>query len=606
MLLGLSLISASPQSGHLVAQALTVPAIELQDGGRTSAAASSLGYAQVNPMAARYAAKGDGTSDDTNALQAAIDEAGTEGTLVFPPRAVFRVSGLKLKEYTKIIAWGAKLVPAGPAQTVLTIPSGATLQTNGKALIEGLEIDGKGQPETTGLRIENHAQIELIAPFIHDCGAVGLFLHGTQFADIYAPRLLKNYVGVKIYSEEMSGGGNSNNFFGGQIVGNIIGVLQFSPKFLQTSNYFYNTSMLANSEAAVAVIGSNAGSTLYLIGGAPEGNAPASAPSFMIVDGHKISRAALYVANFSTVYVDEVFIADALAAPWSIVENHSKIAFHNAQGYGIPTESLVVADGTSSVLFTGDFSAVGHVSNIGAWPSSVSTQSGLWAGFGQPLYASTDVSNWFRGDAATPLLTGKEIRATRFDIDPVFGQVNNAEFDAKPGNSEINRVTFGGLIRSSSETSDVLVSLLMKPIANCALTCGFQVGLYPGGNAYGISVNLVEGRWTRVVVFIPSWPGGKDVGMVAYPTDSSGATIDFARVQISYGAHGSEQTLQDFSQVVGTGAVGGVSGNPSRARSGSVTGSILLCTSAGKLPVGTLTTDASACGASADTGLTIP
>ena len=563
-------------------------------------------HLQVNVMDARYAARGDGINDDTIALQAAIDDAGRDGTVVFPSRTVFRVSGLKMKEYSKIVAWGAKLVPLGPGQTVLTIPSGPTLQTNGKVLIEGLEIDGKGQPRTTGLKIENHAQVELIAPFIHDCSDTGLLLDGTQFADLYAPRIYKNYVGIKIYSKEGAGGGNSNNFFGGQIVGNTIGVLQSTPKLVQTSNYFYNTAMLSNTEAAVAVFGSLAGSTLYLIGGAPEGNAPPTAPVSVTVDGHQIPRATLYASDFSTIYVEDLFIADASAAPWSIVRNHSKIAFHNTEGYGKPSASLVVADATSSVLFSGNSSTVGHVNNIAVWPSSITTQAGLWAGSGQPLFVPAGVSNLFGNEARTPNLSGEGIIKSRSVDDSIFGQVNSAKFDSKPGTSENNRVIFGGLSHIPRESSDVLVSFLMKPVENCNAGCDFQVGLYPGGDAYGTSVNLTSGHWTRVVVLYPSWPGGKDVKIVVYPKGSSGAAVEFAGVQASLGAHGSIQTLQDFSQVIGTGAVGQIPRDTKKSQPDTGRAKVFRCELTGKLPAGSLTTDASACGASEDTGLRIP
>ena len=55
------------------------------------------GEAQSTVSVLGYGAKGDGNTDDTKAIQAAIDDANKTGAVVFFPAAVYRVSQLLLR-----------------------------------------------------------------------------------------------------------------------------------------------------------------------------------------------------------------------------------------------------------------------------------------------------------------------------------------------------------------------------------------------------------------------------------------------------------------------------------------------------------------------------
>jgi len=506
---------------------------------------------QINPLAAPYNAFCDGTHNDTTAIAQAVTDAGSLGIVVIPQGSVCKVSGLTLNTYTKIQAWGAKLIPSAANQTVLTIGGGATLQTNGKMVIEGLEIDGSSQTGTTGLTVGNHAQVELIAPNIHDCGTAGLVFNATQFADIVSPRLYNNYVGAKLYSDATAGGANSINFMGGQIVGNTVGVIQYTPNLFQGSNYFYNTAFLTNSVAAVAVIGSSNSSKLYMVGGAPESNASGAAS--VTIDGNTITRATVFANNYATVYVDHVFIGDAQANPWAIATNHSSIEFADVAGYGQTFGNLATGDSTSNIGFSGSDSAIGIAGPVRSWPESLKTVA-QFSLFGAPIYTAGGVINEFSGNASAPALTPAGGSSSGTTTDALWGPINTITHAASAGSAGSNRWTVNNIVTSPPASAfDVLCSFMIKS----SVDTNYFVGFF--GTTSNATISLKAGKWTRVVMYKSNQTASTNFTLVAYPNDSAGATISVANVQVMTGLTGTAATEAAFSQVLSTGAVGGSS-----------------------------------------------
>ncbi len=529
---------------------------------------------QFNVMAPPYNAKGDGVADDTAAINSAISAAGAAGVVVLPPGYAFKVSALTLQNYTKISASGAKLIPSIANQTLLTIPAGPSLQTNGKLIISGLEIDGSSQSGTTGIAAGNNAQVILDKVNIHDC-AVGAALTATQFADFYSLRLYNNGVGMKVYSDPSAGGGNSINLFGGQIVGNTVGVIFATSNMGQGSNYFYNTSFLSNQVAAVAAFGVSAmAEQVYFYGATPEDNAVSTAPASTTVDGHVIQRAAFF-GSAAMFNFESTFVADALANPWMILTNGSIASLYDLSGYGQPYGVLVQADATSSVKFNGYDGAIGIVDNIAKWPPSLILSTG-WQGYGAALYEPSAIQNNLNGTPSSPYLFTTGVASTGTDNDPVYGVVNNVTFAASAGTSETNRAILPAFSSVPTVASDVAVSILAKSNINCSV----RYGNYPT-NPYGVTVPLAAGIWTRMVFTIADLAANTNVDPMLYAADASGCTVDLARMQITSGPTGMPATQSAIAQMIAIGAVGGV-GLSLTGTTGSIGGSALAagaCTS---------------------------
>ena len=483
----------------------------------------------------QFGAKGDGVSDDSVALAAAI--AGGS-TINLSTGHTYRVSGVVLRAFQTISGNGARLIPSSGG-TVLTIAGGPQLQSNGKTKIMDLEVDGGGVRDAIGLVVGNTAQLILDGVNIHDC-AVGLVFNSTQFADLYSLRLYHNRIGMKVYSDPDAGGGNSLNFFGGQVVGNVVGIIFASPRYPQGANYFFNTSFLANSVAVAAFGTSDEVVTFY--GGAPEANAPPNAPLSIVVDGHKIQRAAFF-ANHATFVFDNTAVADAQANPWAILANHSKARAHNLSGYGQPNGVLFEADDTSEVLFSGINSVIGTSQNVGEWPHLQLGSS--WTGYGAPVAMPSGVPNLFAGNSASPGIQARAPATGGTIVDPQFGRLNTAQFAPSVGTTESNRVVLAGLAAPVSVPTDLVVSVLVKSDQDCMI----RFGNYPD-QTVGATAHLIGGNWTRLVFAVPSLGAGQNLAPMFYAQDAKGCAIAFAQMHIGGGPSGTNGTRQTIRQVI--------------------------------------------------------
>ena len=494
----------------------------------------SIGHAQSVEVS-QFGAKGDGVSDDSAALTAAI----AAGRIInLSAGHTYKVSGVTLKAFHIIIGNGARLIPSSGG-TVLTIASGPQLQTNGKTKIVDLEIDGRGVRDAIGMVAGNTAQLILEGVNIYVC-AVGLVFNSTQFADLYSLRLYHNQVGMKVYSDLDAGGGNSLNFFGGQVVGNGVGVIFASPRYPQGANYFFNTSFLANSVAIAAFGTSDEVVTFY--GGAPEANAAPTAPLSIVVDGHTIRRSAFF-ANHAKFVFDNVVVADAQASPWAILSNHSTAQAHNLSGYGQPNGVLFQADDTSDVLFSGINSIIGTSQNVGEWP--VLQLGSAWTGYGAPVAMPSEIPNLFAGNSASPGIQPRAPATGGTIVDPQFGRLSTARFGPSVGTTEMNRVVLAGLAAPVSAPTDLVVSVLVKSDKNCMI----RFGSYPD-QTVGATAHLIGGNWTRLVFAVPSLGTGQNIAPMVYAQDANGCAVAFAQMQISGGPSGTTATRQTIARVI--------------------------------------------------------
>ena len=109
-----------------------------------------------------YGATGNGTTDDTAAIQAAATACPTAGcTLLFPPGYTFGVTGTTyLKSNTHVMGYGATIVALGPINPTpdssffQNIDYTATVLTDHDITIEGITIDSATSTRNVGHAIE--------------------------------------------------------------------------------------------------------------------------------------------------------------------------------------------------------------------------------------------------------------------------------------------------------------------------------------------------------------------------------------------------------------------------------------------------------------------
>jgi hypothetical protein len=215
-------ISQLPAATNPVSVGAVVPIV---DGGVTKKAT----IAQLGEMVSvkAYGATGDGTTNDTAAIQAAIDYVyGAGGGTVYFPPGTYRVTSI-VRNWTNPITVNIK--GSGKRSTVLRkFGSDATpvLDFSGIASmlepyseISDLEIDGNSVGNVNGLRATNYGRWVLRNVFIENCN-YGLYCRGGLVFDVYDCTFQANLFGY--YCEKSADNVYSNlvTFYGGQFSGN--------------------------------------------------------------------------------------------------------------------------------------------------------------------------------------------------------------------------------------------------------------------------------------------------------------------------------------------------------------------------------------------------
>jgi parallel beta-helix repeat protein len=145
------------------------------NNGGGNADFTDLGYYLVTD----YGATGDGTTDDTEAIQAAIDAADVAGggTVYFPPGATYLTDQLTVNANTRLLGYGAALKSVAGTTGPTSVITVAVTETDVE--ICGLEIDGNA---ATQADTNDHHGIEIGGTrlTVRDC-----HIHDTEGSGIY-------------------------------------------------------------------------------------------------------------------------------------------------------------------------------------------------------------------------------------------------------------------------------------------------------------------------------------------------------------------------------------------------------------------------------------
>jgi hypothetical protein len=483
--------------------------------------------------------------------------------LVFTGSGIFTSCIINAGTYSHIDLGAATLKLSGSSCIGVNQTNTPTLQVDYKFIVRGGTIDCNGQTGATGIYVGNHAQTQIDWPIIVNCTdptststtpTGGLVFNGTQFAEVTHLREYNDYVGAKIYSVSMQGGGNQNNFYGAEINTCKVCVLQQALGTLpQGGNHWYDSTIQTATISEMAVLSNSAfASTVQLDGGTFE--VTSSGTGTVVIDGATIDQYSLYVNGpGAQVTVENVQNAEASIFQSIGVLNHGNVTIRNPYGFGSSLGFFAQTDTTGTVALSGYANFLGLIEGVTTYPDTIlpplANQDTKF--FGTPLETQvTTVPNVFTANPLAPSFAdciGSTSCGTA--ADPTYGSVGQVVHASSAGNENSNRFRIGNY-GTSSATSDWLTSFNIMSNQ----TCAYQISDYAISNSQ-TNIILQAGVWYRVVLVEGSITSGTSPDIVGFPQCTTGPTVSVQGVEIAFETTGSIQAQGILGTILHNGAV---------------------------------------------------
>lgn len=512
-------------------------------------------------------------------------------TIQTPGSGNFTACVINLGLYSKWRNLGDALLTWSGSNCGMYGPSSQVpLQSNDSLIIDHARINCNGQTGANGIKIINGtAKWKLDTPDITGCTSptsAALYLSGAQFGEILNPSLYNNYVGVKIYSIA-GGGGNSNTFVNPKIVFSTVGVLISDAvgNLGQNANVFINPSILSSCAASFAIFGNSFQDSAMWVKGSPElngntGNGPACSTPLTIDSNVIQTQTSIYESN-AKVVLESVDIEDT-NTPWSSLNNGSILSAYNVQGYGGTGGQFSVTDATSSVRLDGGFDSTGIAQGMSTYPASI-TPGLVVKLIGAALYSPNPfVPNNYINNPSNIALTDCLGGTQSTVVDAIYGPVVTCAQAASSGTQDTNRWRIAAPFGAPSGSQDYLISFLIK----CSTGASYEIGWYGDNNTQSQTMTCPT-KWQRFVMLVGNKSSSyANTGLVGFPKDSSGPTIELTALEaVAYPA-GTLQSSEYFGTILQSGAVN-PNGIPSlkgitsqKSETGTADASVLVATPA--------------------------
>jgi hypothetical protein len=436
-----------------------------------------------------FGAVGNGSTNDTAAIQAAIDYANTNNKTVVFPTATYAVTSLTTYSFTKIDGQNSTLVQLSGTNPLINHTSTIyLLQTCERCVISDLLLF-RNTLTTSTVGFYSTSPTLVLSNVRVEGFDVGFKLETSQFGTFYSVKTYRCNVGLYLISTAIGdpvgqGGGNSYSFYDYQASQSKVGILLSNEgAFPHHSIYFRNPSVLGCSVCGVATFGT---SNVVFDGGAGETNGDVT--STYTFDGLTIKSASYYFKS-SLVSLINTYIAEATVSPAIICETSTVLTLSEVYGYGVVFSSgCIFCDSTSYVVNAGSTSLQ---SSVGASVSGTimgNTPPASTLQLGPPIvYETTNLPNTCTFPAGGDLADANGTTSSGYGQDSTYGLFTTATF----GTSGAGRMRFTIPVAADNDLS--IVSFSVRAGGNTILNCRFS-----GGQTGSTSTSLFAGRWYRV------------------------------------------------------------------------------------------------------------
>ena len=436
-----------------------------------------------------FGAVGDGVTDDTAAIQAAINAAYTVNAVVqFSGASSYAVTSLTLSSYSKLNGSNCRLIQlSGTTPLINYGGSNAPLQTTNRCIVENFVLFRSSIVSNT-VGLYSTSPTLVLSNVRFEGFETGLKLRTAQFGTFYSVKAYNCTVGLYLESTSADGGGNSNSFYDFQAVGCQVGiVVNKAGSFPQHSIYFRNPSLLSNSLCAAACFNTD---NIVFDGGANELNG-GGASATLLYNGLTIKKSSFY---FKTAYASIIntSIQEPSVTPCIILESSSSVGVSNTSGYGNTLGNAISCDSTSFVVPTGGTDIV--TSN------GISTNFPVLQGHAQhtqfyvtsPLtFETANIPNVHANPWYGTILDTNGTTSSGLGRDAEYGSFYYAVY----GTSGAGRIRVSTPITTNGDT--LILSCLVK--ASLDTTLDFRIY----GDLNPVSQQIYAGRWYRAVWVAP-------------------------------------------------------------------------------------------------------
>jgi hypothetical protein len=436
-----------------------------------------------------FGAVGDGSTNDTTAIQAAIDYANTNGKLLVFPTATYAVTTLTTYSYTKIDGQNSTLAQLSGTSPLINHTSTIyALQTCERCVISDLLLF-RNTLTTSTVGFYSTSPTLVLSNVRAEGFDVGFKLETSQFGTFYSAKTYRCNVGLYLISTAAgdpvgNGGGNSYSFYDYQASQCKVGILLSNEgTFPHHSIYFRNPSVLGCSVCGVATFGT---SNVVFDGGAGETNG--DIPSTYTFDGLTIKSASYYFKS-SLVSLINTYIAEATVSPAIICETSTVLTLSEVYGYGVIfSAGCITCDSTSYVVNAGSTNLQSSVGASVSGTTMGNTPPAATLQLGPPIvYETTNLPNTCASPAGGDLADTNGTTSSGYAQDSTYGFYSYAVF----GTSGAGRMRFIVPVAADNDLS--IVSFSVKASVNTTLDCRFT-----DTTTGATSTNLFAGRWYRV------------------------------------------------------------------------------------------------------------